>query len=85
MDEGSKLWKFSLELMQWQSIPQHQFKFNSYMSMCVSKSLNKVFFMGGYTDDGLVADDVYSWDLRNDRVTTRNHMPDRIMDMKFVV
>ena len=71
--------------MQWKSILQHEFKFNSKMSMCVSKSLEKVFFIGGKTDNGESSDDVYSWDLRYDRVTRRNKMPNRIYGMEFGV
>ena len=41
--------------------------------------------IGGFNDDKLPTDDVYSWDLRNDRVTRRKHMPDRINDMGIVV
>ena len=52
--------------------------------MCVSKSHNKVFFMGGLNDNRLPCDDVYSWDLRNDRVTRRKHMQDGISLMKVV-
>ena len=71
--------------MQWKSILQREFKFNSEMSMCVSKSLDKVFLIGGLTDKGESSDDVYSWDVRNDRVTRTKKMPNRINGMKFVV
>ena len=50
------------------------------MSMCVSKLLNKAFLIGGDADE-LTSDDVYCWDLINDRVNRRNHMPYRIERM----
>jgi hypothetical protein len=40
--------------------------------------------MGGLSEDKMPSDDVYSWDLKNDRVTRRNNMPDRISRMKVV-
>jgi hypothetical protein len=55
------------------------------MTVCVVKSLNKVFLMGGSKWDYLYADDVYSWDLRDDQVTRKNHMPKTIVDMSTVV
>jgi hypothetical protein len=64
---------------------QEELEFNYEMSMCVSKSLNMAFLMGGFTNNGLPKHDVYSWDLRNDRVTRRNHMPHHLCAMRIVV
>jgi hypothetical protein len=55
------------------------------MTVCVVKSLNKVFLMGGAKLDNKSADDVYSWDLRDDQVTRRNHMAKTIIGMSIVV
>ena len=41
--------------------------------------------MGGSNYFGLPTDDVYSWDLRNDRVTHRNRLLVIICDMVIVV
>ena len=41
--------------------------------------------MGGLTKEySLVADDVYCWDLKNDQVTRRKHMPCLIFDIYLV-
>ena len=68
-----------METMQWKAIPQHGFEFNIDAIMCISKPLNKVIIMGGLSrEDFSHADDVYCWDLINDRVTRRNSMPHQI-------
>jgi hypothetical protein len=43
--------------------------------------------MGGSRDGTYenLADDVYRWDLRDDRVTRRNSMPKKVVDMAVVV
>ena len=41
--------------------------------------------MGGITDYGSGNYDVFSWDIGNDRVSRRNHMPDRLFEMRIVV
>ena len=65
-----------METMQWKAIPQHGFEFKIGASMCISKPLNKVIIMAGLSAYDLsLADDVYCWDLINDRVTRRNSMP----------
>jgi hypothetical protein len=57
------------------------------MSLCVVKSLNLVFLMGGTRDKTYetLAADVYRWDLKDDRVTRRSHMPKEVVDMAVVV
>lgn len=43
--------------------------------------------MGGARDRKYenLADDVYRWDLRNDRVTRRSRLPKEVVDMAVVV
>jgi len=43
--------------------------------------------MGGASDGTYenLANDVYRWDLRDDRVTRRNSMPKQVVDMAVVV
>ena len=76
-----------METMQWKAIPQHGFEFNICASMCISKPFNKVIIMGGFSaEDFSQPNDVYCWDLINDRVSRRNSMPHQIenIDIKVV-
>lgn len=73
-----------METMQWKAMLQHEFSFNNDMSICVSKQHNKVFLMGGSSKDFFYpANDVYSWDIINDRVARRNHMPRHSKSIKL--